>query len=374
MPPVVINLRKTDDSRDVVHRAVQALVEGKLVVFPTETSYVLGASARATGAVEQLAASAAESAAEPIALGIRSAEDALDFAPRSSRRAERLARRCWPGPVTLLLPHGDDEGLVRQLPMVVRSVVAPNGEVALRVPAHEIVLDVLRMHIGPIVMAVLNGSGDSLATTAESAVQLTAGKAALLLDDGPCRYGQSTTVVRVNQNGIECIREGVVPRGALERLSGMYIVFVCTGNTCRSPMAEAIMRRLLAERLGCKIDEVESRGVVIESAGVAASAGSAASPEAVEVMRQQGLDISHHASQPMTEKLVRQADLILTLTAAHRQALLRRWPEAAPRTMTLRPDNRDVEDPIGGPVEMYRQCAAEIESALRQRVAKLEIL
>ena len=112
----------------------------------------------------------------------------------------------------------------------------------------------------------------------------------------------------------------------------MFIVIVCTGNTCRSPMAEAMLRRLVAERLGCTPAEIEQRGVIDPSAGVSAAPGGCAAPEAVETMRQRGLDISRHESQPLTEKLVRHADVILTLTGAHRQAIVRRWPEAAPRT------------------------------------------
>jgi len=137
-------------------------------------------------------------------------------------------------------------------------------------------------------------------------------------------------------------------------------------------MAEAIMRRQVAERLGCKPEEVEQRGVIISSAGISAAPGGGAAPEAIEIMRQQGVDISRHEAQPLSEKLVRHADLILALTSAHRHAIIRRWPEAAPRTVTLRLDHGDIADPIGGPAEVYDQCAREIEAALRERVSHME--
>lgn len=372
MPPVVINLRKTDDSRDVVHRAVQTLAEGKLVVFPTETVYGLGASARSESAVRSIFEAKGRSDDAPLALAIRSVEDALDYAPHLGAKAERLARRCWPGPITLVVKHGEDEGLIRQLPREVRDAVAPNGEIGLRVPAHSVLLDVLQMLAGPIVLTSANRSGEPPATNAQDAVRSLGSHVALVLDDGPCRYGQASTVVRANAEGIDCLREGVVPRAALDRLASMLIVIVCTGNTCRSPMAEAIMRRLVAERLGCKAEELEQRGVLIASAGLAAAPGGCAAVEAVDVMREHGLDISRHESQPLTDKLIRHADVILTLTSAHRQSIVRRWPEAASRTLTLRTDEGDVEDPIGGPPEVYRQCAKQIEEALRRRVALME--
>lgn len=371
MPPVVINLRKADDSRDVVHRAVQMLAEGKLVVFPTETVYGLAASARRRDGVERIFAAKGRSEQVPLTLAVRSIEDALDYAPLLGKKAERLGRRCWPGPVTLVVKHGEDEGLVRQLPHEVRMAVAPNGEVGLRVPAHQTLLDVLRMIAGPIVLTSANRSGEPPAVTAQEAVRSLGEHVALVLDDGPCRYGQASTVVRVGPGVCECLREGVVPRDALERLAGMLIVIVCTGNTCRSPMAEAMMRGLVAERLGCSASEIEERGVTIVSAGVSATPGGCAAPEAVETMRQRGLDITCHESQPLTEKLARNADVILTLTGGHRQQILRRWPEAAPRTHVMRLDQGDIEDPIGGPPEVYQQCAVQIEDALRKRVGTM---
>ncbi|MBX3425040.1 MAG: threonylcarbamoyl-AMP synthase [Pirellulales bacterium] len=371
MPPVVINLRKADDSRDVVHRAVQTLSEGKLVVFPTETVYGLGACARSAAGVERIFDAKGRDESAPLALAIRGAEDAIDYAPALHRRAERLARRCWPGPVTLVTQHGP-RSLVERLPALVRQRVAPEGEVGLRVPAHWLVLDVLQMLAGPIALTSANRSGDPPATTAEDAARQLGDHVALVLDDGPCHYGQASTVVRATSQGIECLREGVVSRDTLDRLASMLIVVVCTGNTCRSPMAEAMMRRLIAAKLGCDPEELESRGVVVASAGIAASAGGPAAVEAIDVMRSAGLDISGHQSQPLTEKLAQHADLLLTLTAAHRHAILRRWPDAAARTHTLRPDGGDIADPIGGPVEVYQQCAAQIEQALRERVADMD--
>jgi tRNA threonylcarbamoyl adenosine modification protein (Sua5/YciO/YrdC/YwlC family) len=372
MPPVVINLRKADDTRDVVHRAVQMLAEGKLVVFPTETVYGLAASARRSDGVARIFEAKGRSENAPLTLAVRSVEDAVDYAPHMGMKAERLGRRCWPGPVTLVVKHGEDEGLIRQLPPEVRSVVAPNGEVGLRVPAHPSILDVLRMLAGPIVLTSVNRSGERPAVTAEESLRSLGDHLALVLDDGPCRYGQASTVVRVGPDKCECLREGVVPHDALERLAGMLIVIVCTGNTCRSPMAEALMRGLVAERMGCSASDLEQRGVSIISAGVAAAPGGCAAAEAIETMRQRGLDLSCHESQPLTDKLVRHADVILTLTGGHRQQILRRWPDAAPRTHTLRLDEGDIEDPIGGPPQVYQQCAAEIEEALRRRVATMK--
>ena len=79
------------------------------------------------------------------------------------------------------------------------------------------------------------------------------------------------------------------------------VLLVCTGNTCRSPMAEAICRDMVAKRLGCPTDEMEDRGVIVTSAGIAAMMGGRASPEAVEMMSAMGLDLAGHETQPLSE-------------------------------------------------------------------------
>ena len=377
MPPYVIDLKKADDSRDVVHRAVQTLAEGKLVAFPTETVYGIGACIRSSSGVERIFQAKGRSHQAPLALAIKSVEEALDFVPNLNLLSERLARRCWPGPVTLVvdLPEQtqqkDHEGLLSQLPADVCRAVAPNGTLGLRVPAHQTVLDILNMLAGPIALTSANISGKPDAYTAKQVVEYLGNEVALVLDDGPCRYGQASTVVRTTDNKINCLREGVVSKSALERLSTMFVVLVCTGNTCRSPMAEVIMRNLVAAKLDCSVDDLEQRGVIIASAGIAAVSSCAPSREAVDVMQERGLDLSKHESQPLTDKLARHADLILTLTAGHYHALVRRWPDSAARTQTLRPDGGDINDPIGGSIDVYRQCADQITDALKMRVEEI---
>lgn len=380
MPPHVIDLRQADDRRDVVHRAVQTLAEGGLVVFPTETVYGVGASARSAAGVQKIFDAKGRSEQDSLALAIKSAEEASDYVPNPGRIAERLARRCWPGPITLVMEHGrksNEEftsgGLINQLPADVLKAVAPNGTVGLRVPADDTMLAILQMLAGPIALTSANRSGEPAAVTAKEAIASLGDHVALVLDGGPCRYGQASTVVKATADGITCLREGVVSQSALERLSSMIILFVCTGNTCRSPMAEVMMRKLVAEKLGCSTEELEHKGVLIASAGIAAAPGCAPSAEAVEVMKEKSLDLGSHASQPLTEKLVRHADRIFTLTGGHRQAILRRWPDAASRIHTLRPDSGDISDPIGGPISIYRECAQQIESALEQRINELEL-
>jgi len=373
MPPLVIDVGAAEDPRDVVHRAVQALAEGKLVALPTETVYGLAARALDDRAVGRLIEVKGRRPAHPLTLAIRSAEEARDYAPDMSPLAQRLARRCWPGPVTLVVDNSHPESLVRQLPDSVQRAVSPEQTLGLRVPGHQVVLDVLQMVAGPVALSSANRSGSAEALDGRQVVESLGDDVALVLDDGPSRFGQPSSVVRVSGKRMQVLRVGVVPEQTLKRLASLMVLFVCTGNTCRSPMAEMLCRRILARRIGCEPDELEDRGVIVASAGIAAMTGGRASTEAVDVMLQSGLDLRDHQTQPLTEPLVRHADVIYAMTHSHREAIVAQWPSAAERTRLLCADGSNVADPIAGPIERYRQCAEQIDGQLETCLNQLDL-
>ncbi len=374
MPPLVIDVRSADDTRDCVHRAVQALAEGKLVAFPTETVYAVAASALDSAAVERLLnAKRRQPGHPPFTLGIKSAEEALDFVPHMPALGQRMARRCWPGPVTIVCSNHHPESLLCRLPESVRNALTPGGTIGLRVPGHPMFLDTMKMVVGPVALTSANRAGDPDPLTAQEVVSSLGDDVGLVLDDGRTRFAQASSVIKINDHDFEIIRAGVVSEQTLRRLAILSIVFVCTGNTCRSPMAEALCRSMLAKRLGCAVQELADRGVIVSSAGISATMGGRPSPEAVAVMSEFGIDLSSHASQPLGPQLIRHADMIWTMTRAHRQAILNQWPEAAGRVHLLSLDGHDVSDPIGCAIEQYRRCVEHIKAELESRLKDLEI-
>lgn len=149
----------------------------------------------------------------------------------------------------------------------------------------------------------------------------------------------------------------------------MRIVFVCTGNTCRSSMAEALARKWLEKKAPDRTD------VIFTSAGLAAFPGSPASSQAVEVMRESGIELKDHKATLFSSETVEKNDLILTVTKRHKQQILQSYPEAAGKVYTLAEmsgeDDKDILDPFGHTVDVYRNCALEIKILLDKALSRI---
>ncbi|HOB11529.1 MAG TPA: low molecular weight protein arginine phosphatase [Syntrophomonadaceae bacterium] len=142
------------------------------------------------------------------------------------------------------------------------------------------------------------------------------------------------------------------------------VLFVCTGNTCRSPMAEALFTRML-QLSGYPADEIR-----VESAGLYAWENDQATPEAIEVMSQLGIDLTGHRSRSIDDAMVQEADLILTMTRNHRDKLQELFPHLRSKIYTLaeyagQPDE-EIPDPYGQNIETYQQALQQIKSLLEK--------
>src|SRR5258708_4118773 len=139
------------------------------------------------------------------------------------------------------------------------------------------------------------------------------------------------------------------------------VLFVCTGNVCRSPMAQGLFADLVRGR----------RDIEVTSAGIGAVGGQPPSQNSVEVMAELGIDIVNIRSKPLMAELVRKADFIFVMTYGHLDSMLLLFPSAAEKTFLLREFEtdlpvmeREVPDPIGQSREMYREARDQIRAAL----------
>tara|TARA_R110002095_G_scaffold183888_1_gene161097 strand:+ start:638 stop:1741 length:1104 start_codon:yes stop_codon:yes gene_type:complete len=360
-----IDLKQTDDIRDVIHLAVQYLAKGELVAFPTATAYVIAGQSLSSIAMTKLRS--LSKAEEPLVLCVKGYDEAQDYLPEMPPIGRKLGKRCWPGPVVMELDRPGPESLFSQLPVEVQAQICPGSRMRLRAPAHEIIFQTMRLSPSPLVLM----NEQPKYQTADAIMEDFDGQAALIIDDGPSRFGDQSTVVSVSDNQWSILQPGVVTETTLKRLSSEIYMFVCTGNTCRSPMAEGLFRKLLSDKLGCQEDELSDHGFIIGSAGLAAASGAPPSPEGVTILAEQGIDIRSHESQPLTGRLLDQADHLYTMTQGHRTAILAERPDLEEVVQMLSSEGKDVSDPIGGGFQCYVDCKKEIEQHLKSIITQI---
>jgi len=337
------------------------LARGAVLALPTETVYGLAARADAPAALERLRELKGRPAELTFTWHVGQRNVVERFAALRPL-ARRLAERYWPGPLTLVL-SGVPKGL---------EGIARDGWVGVRLPAHAATAGLLVACDFPVVMSSANRHGEPALTRAEEVAARFGPALELVVDGGPSRLGESSGVLRVGPRHFELLRDGLLRIEDLRRTAGLVMAFVCTGNTCRSPMAEALARNLLGERLqagGKGQPSLAEFGFELSSMGLHAAPGAPASAGALTLMGERGLDLRQHGARMATPEALARCDRIYGLTEAHVEALRSLLPPGrASAVALLDPSARDVSDPVGGPRAAYERACADIERALRLRL------
>lgn len=348
-----------------VARAAELLSGGNLLVLPTETVYAVAGVLSSTEARNALGQVRGLTGNKPFTIHVARAEDALRYLGEVNDFARRAMRKLWPGPV----------GLIFEVPPQRRKEVAAaigvhesdlydGSSITLRCPDNPVFSDIVGKVTEPV---VLTSAGGAMQRASELPEEILA-QVEMVCDAGPTRFSKPSTLVKVKENSYEIVRSGVYDERIIDRLLRTTILFVCSGNTCRSPMAEAIARKYLAGRMSVAPEELEKKGISVISAGSFALPGARAAAPAVEAMRAMGADLSRHRSRPLTVELIHQADAIFTMSQNHAHAVTSLVPGAASKVSNLDPAG-DIEDPIGGDLPLYTEVAERLQKLIEQRLA-----
>lgn len=276
----------------------------------------------------------------------------------TSSGEQRLVRQYWPGNLTLLLHNSKP----------LWQAMAIEARVAVRVPEDEFLRSYIRRSGHPLLSTSVNISGHTPETELESILEKFGDwfDVALLPQSNLPGSGLPSTIIAEKEGEIDCLREGEIP---CEEIRESYlhplILFVCTGNICRSPLAEYYFRKF-AEQLNLPF-RTASAGFL--------EAGHKISEHSRILLTEEGIDSSDHQSKLINSGIIRQSYLILTMEERQREMLLRISPQAAGKVSTLSGfcgadycrNGSDIEDPYGSGLDFYRQTYEQI----KHRIDKL---
>jgi len=348
-----------------VQAAREALEQGKLIVAPTDTVYGIAGRADdpdAVAALRQLAGSASGH----LTWHAPSRQQALEGLTLKGPAHQRLLNRFLPGPVRFVIEQSEDTlaALCSRLG-VRRSVIDDGAALRLRVPADPIITAILKRTAHPVVMIRASAAGFGAGPGGrddQRVGDVTDPRVGCVIDTGPTTLGKPASTVRLKRDGgFELVDQGAVSSEEIMAAVERVILFVCTGNTCRSPMAEGIAKSMLGP---------EDLTTVI-SAGVASVDGMPISQEAIDALKPDGIDISSCRTRQLTPSLIKRAAAIYVMTDSHLQRVLELEPSARDRVHKLDPAG-DIPDPVGMPLEAYRQTASKMRELIAQRLKELK--
>jgi len=336
----------------LIREAAQILERGGLVVFPTETVYGIATNLLQKEAVERLKQFKERPETKHFSVHIGDIDDVDRHAVDVLPRARKLMHRFWPGPLTLVLP-------------------APEGRrVGLRLPDHEVALALLRSVDSPVIAPSANRSGQPAPRTVADALGACDGYVEMVLDAGPTPLGTESTVVDACTLPVSILREGALSADDVLRVASQKtVLFVCTGNSCRSVMGEYLLKK--------KLQEWGRSDVDVLSAGTGAFPGNRPTRETLDLVEGLGLNAAQHAARRLTRATIEEADIILAMETRHQEDILRLVPEAKDRTHVLgrftglAGPEAEISDPIGSSVDVYHLSFLKIQRAVSQLKDKI---
>ena len=362
-----------DPAKDIekIKKAADCINSGGLVVFPTETVYGIACRVEKKS-FARLDEVKKRDSDKRYTLHIGDKNRLQDFVPALSLPAKKLIRNAWPGPLTIVfeVDRKDISRLEKKFGNEIIELLYKDNTIGIRCPENDIALAFLNLCRFPVVAPSANIADRKPAADAQQAIQQLDGLVDMVLDGGACKYKKNSTVVKISAAGITVIREGVYSEKQIQKMFTVNILFVCTGNTCRSPMAEGFAKKLLAEKLKCDIDRLQQIGYRITSAGVIAMDGIDASAEAIRFCDSKDVDITEHKSRRLTSQMLKDADYIFAMSTEHKNDIIRIPSKAEQRCMLLN-DGGDISDPIGQDFEAYKTCGTVIEKAVNKRINEL---
>lgn len=395
----IVKLDPLHPAQNYLREAADILRAGGLVIIPTETVYGIAANMFNKKALERLYEIKKRPKDKPFSLHIDNKERIEEFAADIPVSAYKLIDKFWPGPLTLILKAKEGAKIgtslssldfARDDPERLKRAEGPlvtDGEcsrtIGLRMPDDKIALSVIAQADIPVVCPSANISQEPAPINFEQAIKNLKGLVDFAIDAGATRLEAESSIVDLTVEPFSILRMGALKKEDIESTATKKVVlFVCTGNSCRSVMAEFLFKKILREK---KRDDIK-----VLSAGIMITGGLRATEETKKVLIREGIDVQAHRSQTVTKGMIRYSDIILVMERLHEERILELAPEAKNRLFLLKEfagpvkntyinnlakisngvkintGDLNIADPIGRPLEFYERTFMLIKEAIER--------
>jgi len=350
------NTSKTDDAG--IKRAIYVLERGGIIAFPTDTVYGVGCDASNRDAVKRIFRIKHRNRNKPLVMFISNKNEINKYVKPMTKIRRRIVEHLLPGAITLIFKAKENP-----LP----GLLGDQNKISIRIPKYSFIRKLLGEYRMPLATTSANLSGDMPTSTYRN----IALDVDLILKDDSIPDGSPSTVLDLSFYPPVLVRKGIVSIATIERYIpsklrldesiDFNVLFVCTGNSCRSPMAEGILKSLIKHK--------GLRNISVSSCGTLPGADSPATSNAIQAAGELGYDITKHRSRGINKTIIEQQDLILCMENLHKRQVLNLSSDAKDRVFLLSEfagNHEEIVDPIGGNIDLYRKVARNIQRYTRK--------